>query len=67
MCLQLLSTGAKSRGFVCLFIVICNLFDCTPLCVFKCALKLYILKNELSQWLHLFDFLPQCVFKCLLK
>ena len=39
------------------------MFDFSPLCVFKCLLKLLGSEHAYSHWLHLFDFSPLCVFK----
>ena len=44
---------------------ICLIFS--PLCVFKCVLKLLASEDAKSHWLHLFDFSPLCVFKWFLK
>ena len=44
-----------------------HLFGFSPLCVFKCFLKLLASENAKSHWLHLFNFSPLCVFKCVLK
>ena len=39
-----------------------HLFDLSPLCVFKCLLKLYAFEDAMSHWLHLFSFSPMCLF-----
>ena len=44
-----------------------HLFDFSPLCVFRCALKLPAGEEVNSHWLHLFDFFPLCVIICVLK
>ena len=48
-------------------ITLAEFFYFSPLCVFKCLLKLPAWEDEKSHWLHLFDFSPLCVFKCVLK
>ena len=42
-------------------------FHFSPLCIFKCLLKLFTRIEVKSHSLHLFDFSPMCDFKCLLK
>ena len=42
-----------------------HLFDFSPLCVFKCFLKVTAWIDAKSHWLHLFEFSPLCVLKCL--
>ena len=43
------------------------LFDLSPLCVFKCFLKLPASEDVKSHWLHLFGVSPMCFFICVLK
>ena len=42
----------------------CILFGFSPLCVFKCTLKLYARTDAKLHWLHLFDFSPMCFQMC---
>ena len=42
-------------------------FDFSPLCVFKCCLKLPDSEKAYSHWLHLYDLSPLCAFKCFFK
>ena len=44
-----------------------ELFYFSPLCVFKCLLKLLAREDEKLHWLHLFGLSPLCVFKCFFK
>ena len=44
-----------------------HLFDLSPLCVFKCSLKLPVWKDSKVHWLHLFDFSPLWVLRCWLE
>ena len=43
-----------------------HLLDFSPLCIFKCLLKLSAQKDANSHWLQLFDFSSRCIFKCFL-
>ena len=40
-----------------------HLFDLSPLCVFKCVLKLPVWKDSKVHWLHLFHFFSTVGFK----
>ena len=59
MCLQVASLDAYSHWF--------HLFFFSPVCVFKCFLKLPASDDAYSHWLHLFDCSPLCLFKLALK
>ena len=44
-----------------------GLFDFSPLCVFKCLLKLPAWTDAKSRCLQFFNFSPLCIFKCVLN
>ena len=59
-----------SRQIVCLRwckVILVAFVWFSPVCVFKCLVKLSVLDDAKSHWLHLFGFSPLWVFKCLLN
>ena len=61
---QMCPQSVWSRGCK---VTLVHLFGFSPLCVFKCVLKLPAWEDAKSHWLHLNDFSLVCVFKCVLK
>ena len=52
---------------VCLFDFFVDLFDFSPVWIFKCLLKALAWEDAKSHRLHLFDFSPECFIKCILN
>ena len=60
MCYQVVPQVACSKG--CIITLVASI-DFSPLCDFKCILKLAGQVDAKLHWLHLFDLSPLCLFK----
>ena len=64
MCYQVVPQVACSKG--CIITLVASI-DFSPLCDFKCILKLAGQVDAKLHWLHLFDLSPLCLFKFVLN